>query len=42
MGFITDILKDIPVSANLRDKLQDLGENYETESIYWKKFQRRR
>ena len=29
MGFITDLLKDIPVSAVLREKLQDLEKKYE-------------
>ncbi len=29
MGFITDILKDIPVNAVLRDKLQELEKRHE-------------
>ncbi len=29
MGFITDILKDIPVNAVLRSKLEDLEKRYE-------------
>jgi len=29
MGFITDILKDIPVNAVLRSKIKELGKKYE-------------